>query len=100
VKDWKTLPQDKQIDYTSDYIEKMTGDIGTTNPAMEQAIRDYFGKDAPGKSHPEGVMDLYVELALLDDAAKTGRADLSKIQVEGVIVAVVKRKFLPQEARK
>jgi hypothetical protein len=37
-----------------------------------------------------------VELAALDSAAKAGKVDLSKIQIEGVIVKVVKDKFPPR----
>ena len=40
-----------------------------------------------------------VELTALDVWAKDGKVDLSKIQVEGVIVKVVKDKFPPPAAQ-
>jgi hypothetical protein len=38
---------------------------------------------------------LYVELTAIDLQARDGKADLSKIQLENVIVYVVKQKFPP-----
>ena len=38
-----------------------------------------------------------VELIALDAVAKDGKIDLSKIQIEGVIVKVLKDKFPPQK---
>ena len=42
---------------------------------------------------PEGIEKISVELAYLDAMAKQGKADLSKVQMEGVIVTVTTRKF-------
>jgi hypothetical protein len=36
---------------------------------------------------------LYVELGAIERQAKDGRADLIKIQIEGVIVNLIKQKF-------
>jgi hypothetical protein len=43
---------------------------------------------------------LYVELGTLELQAKDGKADLSKIQLESVIVWVVRQKFPPPAAQK
>jgi hypothetical protein len=99
VQDWEALPSAQQSSYIGDYIEKMTADIGTSNPDMAQAIRNYFS-EANGKPVSEGAETLYVELTALDNRAKDGRADLSKVQLEAVIVWVVKRKFAPAMAAK
>jgi hypothetical protein len=99
VRDWEVLPDARQSAYIVDYIEKMTADIGTTNPDMSQAIRDYFSK-TDGKPLPEGVETLYVEIGALESRAQAGRVDLSKVELEAVIVWVVKRKFAPATAAK
>lgn len=44
VKDWEALPDARQAAYIGDFIEKMTADIGTSNPDMSQAIRHYFSE--------------------------------------------------------
>jgi hypothetical protein len=42
---------------------------------------------------------LTIELAAIEIQAKEGRADLSKIQLESVIVYLVKQKFQPSAAQ-
>jgi hypothetical protein len=72
----------------------MIADIGASNPDMAGQIRSYF-TDENGRPMSAGIERLYVELAKLENRAKDGRADLSKVELEGVVVWVVKQKFLP-----
>jgi|SRR5579883_568328 len=90
VKDYMALPIHDQSVYSGNFIEKMTADIGRTNPKLMQDIRDWFAKT------DEGAHNLSIELLALESLAKKGKADLSKIQIEGVIVKIVKDKFPPQ----
>jgi hypothetical protein len=83
----------------SSFIEKMVGDIGTSNPEMAGQIRNYF-TDEQDRGMSAGIERLYVELAALENRAKDGRADLSKVELESVIVWVVKQKFPPAVASK
>ena len=78
-----------QAKYVSGFIEKMTTDIGKANPNLMQAIRDF----AKGEPVSEGMRKLSAELAALDEVAKEGKADLDKIQIEGVVMKVVRDKF-------
>jgi hypothetical protein len=64
-----------------------------------QAIRHYFS-ETNGKPLPEGVETLYVEIGALENRAEAGRVDLSKVELESVVVWVVKRKFAPATAAK
>jgi len=96
VKEFEAKPASQQGPIVTDFIEKMTADIGKTNPRMMQDIRDWFSKTADGKPTSEGMWKLAVELSALDEVAKEGKADLTRIQIEGVIVKVVKDKFMPK----
>jgi hypothetical protein len=100
VKDWEALPDARQAAYIGDFIEKMTADIGTSNPDNARAIRNYFSETTNGKPVSDGVETLYVEIGALEDRAEAGRVDLSKVELESVIVWVVKRKFAPAAAAK
>jgi|ERR1035441_7767879 hypothetical protein len=82
-----------QAKYVSGFIEKMTADIARTNAKLAQEIRDWF---STGEPVSEGVRKFSAELAALDEVAKEGRADLDKIQIEGVIMKVVRGKFPPK----
>jgi len=71
--------------------------VRRNNPQLAQNIHDYFFTKPAGKPFAEGLENLSLELAALDSVAKDGKADLPKIQIEGVIVKVVKDKFPPQK---
>ena len=100
LKDFNTKPTHDQSVYVVDFIEKMTTDLGTKNPQLAQDIRGWFSNKQEGKPFSEGLERLYVELGALEILAHDGKVDLSKIQVEGVIVKVVKDKFPPQTSQK
>jgi soluble cytochrome b562 len=95
LKDFNTKPTHDQSVYVVDFIEKMTADLGAKNPQLGQDIRDWFSRKQEGKPFSEGLERLYVELGALEILAHDGKVDLTKIQVEGVIVKVVKDKFPP-----
>jgi hypothetical protein len=98
LKDFNTKPTHDQSLYVVDFIEKMTADIGAKNPQLAQDIRGWFSSTQEGKPFSAGLERLYVELGALESLAHDGKVDLTKIQVEGVIVKVVKDKFpLPSQ---
>ena len=94
LKDFNIKPTHDQSVYVVDFIEKMTADLGAKNPQLAQDIRDWFSRKQDGKPYSAGLERLYVELGALESLAHDGKVDLTKIQVEGVIVKVVKDKFL------
>jgi len=94
--DFEAKPAHDQSVYVVDFIEKSTAGLYEKNPKMAQAIRDWFSKVQDGKPFSEGIEKLGVELTALDLLGREGKADLSKIQVEGVIVKVIKDHFPPQ----
>src|SRR5215208_7431638 len=88
VQDFKAKTVHDQTTVITDFIDKMTGDLRRSNPQLATNIRDYFFVTRAGERYAEGLWNLEVELAALDRAAKNGKADLSKIQIEGVIVKI------------
>jgi len=97
LKDFNTKPTHDQSVYVVDFIEKMTADLGAKNPQLGQDIRDWFSRKQEGKPFSEGLERLYTELVALEILAHDGKVDLTKIQVEGVVVKVVKDKFPPRQ---
>src|ERR1041385_5871342 len=84
-------PADRSA-YVADFIDHMTNDLRAKNPELAQSIRTWFAEKAAGKTLSEGMERLNVELAAVEIQAQQGKADLSKIQLESVIVYVVKQK--------
>jgi len=97
LKDFNAKPGPEQSAYVASYIEKMTADVGAKNPQLGKSIRDWFAKKPAGKPVSEGMEKLYVELTAVELQARDGMADLSKIQLESVIVYLVKQKFPPKQ---
>jgi hypothetical protein len=99
VKDFEALPIPKKTAFIIAFIETMTRDIGRDNPQLARNIHDYFFRTPEGERFSEDMWNLEIELTALESVAKDGKVDLSKIQVEGIVVKVVKDKF-PSPAQK
>ena|ERR1700733_6856018 len=95
VQDFEALAPADQSAYVITFLEKMTSDLGQKNPQLAQDIKDYFVRKQPGKPFSEGLEKVSIELFAVDNMAKQGKADLSKIQIESIVVYVVKQKFPP-----
>jgi len=95
VQDFEAMAPADQSVYVVSFLEKMTSDLGQKNPKLAEDIKDYFVRKQPGKPFSEGLEKVSVELFAVDNMAKQGKADLSKIQIESIVVYVVKQKFPP-----
>ena len=95
LKDFNAKPGEEQSAYVADFIDKLTTDLRAKNPEMAQQIRTWFARKQDDKPLSQGFERFLVETVALEDLAKEGKVDLSKIQVEGVIVKIVKDKFPP-----
>jgi hypothetical protein len=95
LKDFDAKPAADRSAYVADFIDRMTTDLRAKNPELAQSIRTWFAEKAAGKNLSEGMERLNVELGAVEIQAQQGKADLSKIQLESVIVYLVKQKFPP-----
>lgn len=93
LKDFNAKPAADRSAYVADFIDKMTTDLRAKNPELAQSIRTWFAAKPDGKALSEGMERLNVELAAVEIQAQQGKADPSKIQLESVIVYLVKQKF-------
>jgi len=99
VQDFEAMPSAAQSEYTVSFLEKMTFDLRQKNPKLAQDIKDYFVRKQADSEMSDGFEDFEAALGAVDDLAKKGKADLSKIQIESVIVYVVKKKFPPPQTQ-
>ena len=53
VKDFEAKPASEQGPIVTDFIEKMTADIGKKNPQLTQDIRDWFSRKRKGSRLPK-----------------------------------------------
>jgi hypothetical protein len=97
IRDFNAKPPAEQSSYLSSFVERMSADLGRIRPELTTEIRRYFYHRTPeGKVVSEGLDTLYAELLAIELRARDGKADLSKIEIESVIVWVVKQRFPPE----
>ena len=76
--------------------QRMSADLGRIRPVLTNQIRQYFYHRTPGgEVVSEGLDALYAELTAIELRARAGKADLSKIEIESVVVWVVNRSSRP-----
>jgi len=97
VSEWEIMPRREATAYVVGVIGKMVADLAQPNPALAAALKEFFVRPAPARDVSEGLLKFYVEVSALDMLAGTGKLDPDRIQVEGVIVKLVKDKFPPQQ---
>jgi soluble cytochrome b562 len=97
VQEFEAMAPADQSSYMISFLQKMTFDLSQKNPQLAQTIKDYFVVKQSGKPFSEGLEKVTVELVAIDNLAKQGKADLSKIQIESIVVYVVKQKFPPPD---
>jgi soluble cytochrome b562 len=95
LKEFNAKTSSEQSAQVVNFIDKMTADLRAKNPHLAQDIRNWFAVKPEGKPTSEGMERLFVELTAIELQAREGKADLSKIQLESVIVWVAKQKFPP-----
>jgi hypothetical protein len=100
LKDFNARPPAERSAFVASFIDKMTTDLREKNPGLATEIRNWFAVKADGKPLSEGMEKLAIELGAVEIQAREGRADLSKIQLESVIMYVVRQRFAPAESAK
>jgi hypothetical protein len=98
LKEFSAKTSSEQSAFVARFIDKMTTDLRAKNPQLAQDMRNWFAVKPEGKPTSEGMERLYIELTAIELQAREGKADLSKIQLESVIVWIAKQKFPPSAA--
>jgi hypothetical protein len=99
IHDFEAMPVVDQSAYIASFVDKMTSDVQAQNAALASQMHSFFYTQQSGKPMSEGLEKIGIELAALDRMAQEGRADLTKVQIEQVIVLVTKERFQPSSSR-
>lgn len=98
MKEFQAKSDAEQTAAISGFIDKMTTDMRAQNEPLAVNIRNWFAVVPEGKTYSEGMVSLFAQLTAIERQAAAGKVDPSKIQLESVIVWVVKQKFPPPQA--
>ena len=99
VRQYESEPIKQRTAEASHAIQKIMDDVAKVNPALSQAIRDYFTIIPPGRPEAPGLIAFEGGLSAVDNLAAQGKLDLDKVQIEGILLDVVKTDIMPKFAK-
>jgi hypothetical protein len=100
VKQYKSETKDQRADFVAGEIAKIVADVAKVNPALSKSIYDYFHAILQGQPESPGLIAFAGALAAVEDAADHGKLDLDKVQIEGILLGIIKRDVMPKQAAK
>ena len=99
LKDWEAKAERDQLDYLRTCIAKLVLAVGQTDKPLAQKIYSYYSDKPPAMKYPEGTIDLFKAIEATEQGARTRGIDLSKIELEDIVLRTTSLKFkLPDTA--
>jgi hypothetical protein len=77
-------------------IDKIIDDVAKVDPALSRAIHDYFYAIPSGKPESPGLTAFEGGLLAVDNLAAQGKLDLDKVQIEGILLDLIKTDVMPK----
>jgi hypothetical protein len=93
LKDWEAKPALDQLDYLRICIAELIGAVGQTDKPLAQRIYSYYSDKPPSLKYPQGTIDLFTAIDAAEKTAKAAGTDLSKIELEDVVLRLTTQKF-------
>jgi hypothetical protein len=100
VRDYENASKGDQADKVANAIDKIVADVARVNPALSRAIHDYFYVIPKGQPESPGLIAFEGDLLAVERAADQGKADRDKMQIEGILLGVVKRDVVSKQPEK
>jgi len=98
VREYENASKAEQIDKVIAAIDKIVTDVAKVNPDLSKAIHDYFYVTPAGQQQAPGVIAFGAELLAVDRMADKGKLDRDKVQIEGVLLDVIKTDVMKKQA--
>lgn len=100
VNEYDNKPADERADFLSKTVDKIIADVATVNPALSQAISDYFSITPHGQSLPIGFTAFEATLSAIEKDGQAGKIDLNKAQIEDILTSIIQTNILPNFQKK
>lgn len=94
VNDFERQSRNQQTDYALKAVDKIVTDVARADPALSRAIHDYFETTPSGQKQPPGLMAFAASLGAVEELAGKGKFDLDKVQIEGILLDVIKTNLM------
>jgi len=94
MKDYEAKSDADKLRYLQTCIGNLVNEVANADRPLSLKIRSYYYDKAPGRQYPEGTYDLLGRIVGLEQqAAKDKSIDLSRIEVEDVVLRTTAAKF-------
>ena len=100
VRAYESESKQQRADFVANEIDKIVTEVTKANPALAKAVHDYFYVVPKGQPESPGLIAFAGALAAVEDSAGQGKLDLDKVQVEGILLGIIKRDVMPKQAPK
>jgi hypothetical protein len=100
VRAYENATKSERADKVAAAIDKIIADVARVNPDLSKAIHDYFYVTPAGQSQAPGVIAFGAELLAVEKMADNGKLDRDKVQIEGILLDIVKTDVLKKQAAK
>jgi hypothetical protein len=93
LKDWEAKPELDQLNYLKACVARMIVAVGQTDKPLAQQVYSYYSDKPPGLKYPRGTIDLFTAIDAAEKDAKAAGTDLSKIELEDVVLRLTRQTF-------
>jgi hypothetical protein len=100
VNDFERQTRNQQTDYVLKAVDKIVAEVAKADPALARAIHDYFEVTPAGQKQPPGLMAFAASLGAIEELAGKGKFDLDKVQIEGILLDVIKTTLMNKQPEK
>jgi hypothetical protein len=100
VNDFERQTRNQQTDYVLKAVDKIVAEVAKADPALSRAIHDYFEVTPAGQKQPPGLMAFAASLGAIEELAGKGKFDLDKVQIEGILLDVIKTNLMNKPPEK
>ena len=100
VRQYESATKQQRAEAVVNAIERIVADVAKVNPSLSKAIHDYFYVTPQGQPAAPGVTAFEGDLAAIEDLADRGKLDLDKVQIEGILLGVIKRDVMQKQSSK
>jgi hypothetical protein len=100
VNQYESETKEQRADFVAGEIDKIVADVAKTHPALSKAIHDYFYVIPEGQPESPGLIAFGAELAVVQNLAGEGKLDSDKVQIEGILLEIIKLDVVPKQKSK
>lgn len=85
----------QQADFLAKAVDKIVADVARVDPGLSQTIQTYFSVSSKGQLLPPGMIAFGGDYVAVQKQALDGKLDLDKVQIEGMLLGIIKRDLMP-----